>query len=66
MKVTVTLTDHQAMALAQMTKRICWEDIVRLSNRYDKYPDGQAEADHMLDGINALRRALAEKGYAPR
>ena len=66
MKIAVDLTDSQALALAQMTKRICWEHIYALSNRFDPYPDGRAESDHMLDGINSLRRALAKEGVDPR
>lgn len=66
MKVSLELTDHQALALAQMIKRIGWDDLVRLSNRYDKYPDGAAEADHMLAAINVLQRALRDEGMAPR
>lgn len=65
-KLQLDLSEHQAMALAEMVKRICWEHIYDLCNRFDPYPDGRAEADHMLDCIHVLQRALREKGFAPR
>ena len=39
-----------------------YDDAERLSSRYD----GGEERDAMLSGINKLRRALAEAGFAPR
>jgi hypothetical protein len=43
-------------------KRLGYDDAERLSSRYD----GGEERDAMLSGINKLRRALAEAGFAPR
>jgi hypothetical protein len=59
-KVTVDLPNDQAMALAQLVKRLGYDDAERLSSRY-----GQ-ERDAMLAGIDKLQRALAEAGFAPR
>jgi len=61
-KVTVDLPPDEAMALAQLIKRLGYDDAERLSSRYD----GGAERDLMLAGINKLQRALAEAGFAPR
>ena len=61
-KVTVDLPPEEAMALAQMVKRLGYDDAERLSSRYD----GGHERDLMLAGINKLQRALAEAGFAPR
>jgi hypothetical protein len=61
-KVTVDLPPDEAMALAQMVKRLGYDDAERLSSRYD----GGHERDLMLAGINKLQRALAEAGFAPR
>jgi hypothetical protein len=61
-KVTVDLPPDEAMALAQMVKRLGYDDAERLSSRYD----GGHERDLMLAGINKLQRALREAGFAPR
>ncbi len=61
-KITVDLPNDEAMALAQLVKRLGYDDAERLSSRYD----GGHERDLMLAGINKLQRALAEAGFAPR
>ncbi len=61
-RVILDLPDDQAMALAQLVKRLGYDDAERLSSRYD----GGAERDAMLAGIDKLQRALAEAGFAPR
>jgi hypothetical protein len=61
-KVTVELPADEATALAQLVKRLGYDDAERLSSRYD----GGTERDAMLSSIDKLRRALAEAGYAPR
>jgi hypothetical protein len=61
-KVIVELPSDEARALAQLVKRLGHDDAQRLSSRYD----GGEERDAMLSGINKLRRALAEAGFAPR
>jgi hypothetical protein len=61
-KITVDLPPDEAMALAQMVKRLGYDDAERLSSRYD----GGHERDLMLAVIGKLQRALAEAGFAPR
>jgi hypothetical protein len=61
-KVVVELPPDEALALAQMMKRLRYDDAERLSSRYD----GGAERDLMLSGIDKLQRALAEAGFSPR
>lgn len=65
-KVAVHLEEDAAAALAQLAKRFTWEDANRLSNRFASGADGRPERDHMLDGVFALQRALAEAGHDPR
>jgi hypothetical protein len=61
-KVTVDLPPDEAMALAQLVKRLGYDDAQRLSSRYD----GGAERDAMLAGVDKLQCALADAGFAPR
>jgi hypothetical protein len=61
-KIIVDLPPDEAMALAQLVKRLGHDDAERLSSRYD----GGEERDLMLAGIDKLQRALAEAGFAPR
>ena len=58
-EITVTLTDSQAWQLAQFLKRACFSD-------YRSHATSEAEAYHMIDAGEQIRRALAEHGYAPR
>ena len=63
MRIILDLPADQAMALAQMCKRICFDPhIVSLSNPHD----GGAEADAMNQGLMSLQNALAQAGVAPR
>ena len=62
MKIVLELPDDQAIALAQMCKRFCYEDAERFANRHD----GGRERDAILEGILSLQRGLAEAGFAPR
>jgi hypothetical protein len=61
-RITVDLLEHEAMALAQLCKRFCWEDAVRFANPHD----GGRERDAILEGTIVLQRALREAGFAPR
>jgi hypothetical protein len=54
-KVVVELPPDEAMALAQLVKRLGYDDAERLSSRYD----AGAERDAMLAGVDKLQRALA-------
>jgi hypothetical protein len=56
------LPADEAMALAQLVKRLSYDDAVRLPSSHD----GGAERDAMLGGIGKLQRALADAGFAPR
>jgi hypothetical protein len=58
-KIVLELPDDQAMALAQMCKRFCYEDAVR-------FAIGGRERDAILDGTLTLQRALKDAGFAPR
>jgi hypothetical protein len=60
--IPLELPDDEAIALAQLTKRIGYDDCERLSDRHD----GGAECFAMLASIDKLRRALCEAGFAPR
>ena len=57
--VQLQLDDAQALALAQLVKRIGWADL-----RGNAASDSEAYA--MRSAISALQRSLAEAGYAPR
>jgi hypothetical protein len=61
-RIVIDLPRNEAMALAQICKRFCHEDAVRFAAPHD----GGRERDHMLEGVIALQRALAEAGFAPR
>ena len=58
-EIHVTLTDAQAWEFAQFLKRACFRD-------YRSHATSDAEAYHMIDAGEHIRRALAEQGYAPR
>jgi hypothetical protein len=58
-EITVTLTETEAWELAQFFKRVCFSD-------YRSCAASDAEAYHMRDAGEQIRRALAEHGYAPR
>lgn len=57
--VKVELDAGHAWALALFLKRVGWSEI--RGNAQD-----EQEAYDMRDGIEAMARALAEVGYAPR
>jgi hypothetical protein len=57
--ITATLTEIQALAFAQFLKRVGLDGYRLLSADTD-------EAYAMQDAGEALRKALAEQGYAPR
>jgi hypothetical protein len=61
-KIIIDLPDEQAMALAQVCKRFCWEDAVRFANPHD----GGRERDAILEATITLQRWLAEAGFNPR
>jgi hypothetical protein len=58
-EITVTLTDTEAWQFAQFLKRACFSD-------YRGHATSEADAYQIIDAGERIRRALAEKGYAPR
>jgi hypothetical protein len=58
-EITIVLTDTEAWQLAQFLKRSCFGD-------YRDHATSDEEAYQMIDAGERIRRALAEKGYAPR
>ncbi len=63
--IPLRLPSDEAMALAQLAKRVGYDDCVRLSSQFERY-NGRAECDVMWSALNLLRAALAEVGFAPR
>lgn len=57
--VVFQLSDQQALALAQLLKRLGWSDL--RSNAVD---DGETYL--MQEALSELRAALAAAGYSPR
>jgi hypothetical protein len=60
--IKLTLSDREAMALAQMVKRFSYQDAVKLSTPHD----GGKERDAMIAGVCSLQRALNAAGFNPR
>lgn len=58
-EINVSLPPEQALALAQLLKRMTWSDFKGCSVDDD-------EAYVMRDAADVLRTALAEAGYNPR
>lgn len=53
------VTDEQLMALAQLVKRIHWEDMEKLAT-------SPRETELMASGVTKLQTALDDAGYSPR
>lgn len=58
-EVNFELDSTQALALAQLVKRIGFSDV-------EANAAGREEAYIMLEAIELLRMAMAEAGFAPR
>jgi hypothetical protein len=63
--IPLCLPSDEAMALAQLAKRIGYEDLIRYSNRHELYGK-RLEIDVMWSAVNIVQRQLAEAGFAPR
>jgi hypothetical protein len=63
--IPLELPPDEAAALAQLVKRIGYNDCVGLADRHKKY-DGRCEGDVMWSAVCMLQRELAEAGFAPR
>src|SRR5262249_52041889 len=59
------LNAAEAMAFAQMLKRLGYEDCARLADRKAVYGK-RAEADVMWCAIQSVQYQFAQAGYAPR
>jgi hypothetical protein len=59
LQITVVLSETEAWQFAQFLKRVCFSD-------YRSCATSDAEAYHMRDAGELIRRALASHGYAPR
>jgi hypothetical protein len=55
LQITVVLTETEAWEFAQFLKRACFSD-------YRNHATSEAEAYHMIDAGEQIRRALAEQG----
>lgn len=57
--ITVTLSDLEAWQYAQFLKRVCFSD-------YEQRATSQHEASTMVGAGEKIRKALRDRGYAPR
>jgi hypothetical protein len=65
-KITIVLPEDEMQALAQLLKRLTYDDCTKLLSRTSHYPDGRQEADVMWAAVRAVERQFAEAGHAPR
>jgi hypothetical protein len=68
-KITIPLElpFDEAAALAQLVKRIGYNDCAKLASKTVTYgPHNRTEADVMWSAVCMLQRELAEAGFAPR
>jgi len=63
--IPLRLPSDEATALAQLCKRISYNDLIRYSSRHERYKK-RLEIDVMWSAVNILQRQLAEAGFAPR
>ncbi len=61
-KIVLDLPPEQGHALAQMVKRLGYDDCRRLASRYD----GGEEAEEMWAAVQKLQSALKDSGFNPR
>jgi hypothetical protein len=63
--VSLHMPKGEAMALAQLVKRLDFETVNRFANKSVWY-HGHAEADVMWSAVRDIQRQLAEAGFNPR
>jgi hypothetical protein len=63
--ITLVMPPAELMALAQLAKRISYDDCCRLSCRHTTY-GLRPEHDVMWAAVSMLRGELATAGFAPR
>lgn len=65
--IPLELPPDEAAALAQLVKRIGYNDCAKFANKRMVYGlQARSEADVMWSAICMLQRELAEAGFAPR
>jgi hypothetical protein len=65
--IPLELPPDEAAALAQLVKRMTYEDCHNRADRHQRYGDrNRFEADVMWSAVCMLQRELAEAGFAPR
>jgi hypothetical protein len=65
-KVSVELTDAEAIELAQLIKRLRFDQVAALTECGQSRQQREDQAYRMLHGLNQVAGALREVGYAPR
>jgi hypothetical protein len=63
--ITLHIPEDEALALAQLVKRIDYDSCGRLASRFDRY-GGRTEQDTIWAAVAILQRDLAEAGFSPR
>ncbi len=64
--ITATLTPEIALQLAQFCKRCSFDQFLALTEAHLPADEQATRAHQMVAGIDAVSRALADAGYAPR
>jgi hypothetical protein len=63
--ISVRLPSDEALALAQVVKRIGYDDLTHYPSRHECY-GRRVEIGVMWSAVNIVQRQLAEAGFAPR
>jgi hypothetical protein len=63
--VALVMPAAELMALAQLVKRLSYDDCERLSSRHATY-DLRPEREVMWAAVSMLRDELAQAGFSPR
>ncbi len=64
--IPLRLPSDEALALTQFVKRVDYDSVNRFASPCATYGAGWTEGDTMWCGVNMLRTALADAGFAPR
>lgn len=64
--ITAALAPEVALQLAQFCKRSTFDQFLALTEAHLPAEERATRAHQMIAGIDAVSRALAEAGYAPR
>ena len=65
-RVAVELTDSEAWELAQLIKRIRFDQVAQLTECGQSQQGREDQAYRMIYALDRVGRALREEGYAPR